>query len=254
MPDRDLRMRSKRMDRQKHLIKSSYWSEVVKLNDCIFLIRPNLKTSLTATCHFMQVLSLLGGSKTEGLWREKIPVEIFDAPNDLSLAVAHRIAALIRSRASESKKAILGLPTGSTPIGVYQHLITMHREEGLDFSHVVTFNLDEYYPMNPDSLQSYHRFMKENFFDHVNVPTEAIHVPRGDLKREDVLPFCEEYEQKIRKAGGLDLILLGIGRTGHIGFNEPGSGPETRTRPIILDEITRKDAASDFFWRRERPS
>ncbi len=187
-----------------------------------------------------------GGSKTEGLWREKIPVEIFDAPNDLSLAVAHRIAAL-RSRASESKKAILGLPTGSTPIGVYQHLITMHREEGLDFSHVVTFNLDEYYPMNPDSLQSYHRFMKENFFDHVNVPTEAIHVPRGDLKREDVLPFCEEYEQKIRKAGGLDLILLGIGRTGHIGFNEPGSGPETRTRPIILDEITRKDAASDFF-------
>ena len=188
-----------------------------------------------------------GGSKTEGLWREKIPVEIFDAPNDLSLAVAHRIAALIRSRASESKKAILGLPTGSTPIGVYQHLITMHREEGLDFSHVVTFNLDEYYPMNPDSLQSYHRFMKENFFDHVNVPTEAIHVPRGDLKREDVLPFCEEYEQKIRKAGGLDLILLGIGRTGHIGFNEPGSGPETRTRPIILDEITRKDAASDFF-------
>lgn len=188
-----------------------------------------------------------GGSKTEGSWREKIPVEIFDAPNDLAREVAHRIADLIRSRASESRQAVLGLPTGSTPIGVYLELIKMHKAGKLDFSNVITFNLDEYYPMEPGSLQSYHRFMRENFFDHVNVPAEAIHIPRGNLEREDVSTFCQDYEQLIKEAGGLDLILLGIGRTGHIGFNEPGSGPETRTRRIILDEITRKDAASDFF-------
>jgi glucosamine-6-phosphate deaminase len=161
--------------------------------------------------------------------------------------VARHIADLIESRSASSNNVVLGLPTGSTPIGVYQHLIRMHREDGLDFSNVVTFNLDEYFPMRPEALQSYHRFMRENFFDHVNVPEENIHIPKGDLKREEIAEWCRAYERQIEQAGGLDLILLGIGRTGHIGFNEPGSGPETRTRPIILDEITRKDAASDFF-------
>ena len=123
----------------------------------------------------------------------------------------------------------------------------MHREEGLDFSNVVTFNIDEYVPMNPKSLQSYHRFMRENFFDHVNVPEANIHIPRGDLKPEQIENHAAEYERQIQRAGGLDLILLGIGRSGHIGFNEPGSTPEDRTRLIVLDEITRKDAASDFF-------
>ena len=123
----------------------------------------------------------------------------------------------------------------------------MHQHEGLDFSNVVTFNLDEYFPMKPDSLQSYHRFMHENFFDHVNIPKANIHIPRGDIKREEVEEYCLSYEHKIRKAGGIDLLILGIGRSGHIGFNEPGSGIETRTRLIILDEITKKDAASDFF-------
>lgn len=188
-----------------------------------------------------------GGSKTEGSWREKIPVELFTSPSDMAVDVARRIAKLTTERAAASKSVVLGLPTGSTPIGVYRHLIHLHREEGLDFSNVVTFNLDEYYPMKPDALQSYHRFMRENFFDHVNVPEENIHIPRGDLERSDIAAWCEEYEQAIQEAGGLDMILLGIGRTGHIGFNEPGSGPETRTRQIILDEITRKDAASDFF-------
>ncbi len=188
-----------------------------------------------------------GGSKTEGSWREKIPVELFASPADMAEDVARRIASLITERAAASKRAVLGLPTGSTPIGVYRHLIEMHREEGLDFSNVVTFNLDEYYPMQPESLQSYHRFMRENFFDHVNVPEANIHIPRGNLERGEIGEWCQGYEQTIRDAGGLDLILLGIGRTGHIGFNEPGSGPMTRTRPIILDEITRKDAASDFF-------
>jgi glucosamine-6-phosphate deaminase len=183
----------------------------------------------------------------EGTQLEKIPVLIYDEPAQLSLQVAKRVANLIEERSAAGKKVVLGLPTGSTPIGAYQHLIRMHRENGLDFSNVITFNLDEYYPMQPDSLQSYHRFMFENFFDHVNIPRENIHIPRGDLKPEEVETYCLAYEHAIRKAGGIDLILLGIGRSGHIGFNEPGSGIDTRTRAIILDEITRKDAASDFF-------
>ncbi len=188
-----------------------------------------------------------GGSTTEGSWRERVPVELFASPADMAIDVARRIASLITSRAAESRPVVLGLPTGSTPIGVYRQLIRLHQEEGLDFSNVLTFNLDEYYPIKPDALQSYHRFMRENFFDHVNVPEENIHIPEGDIERGEIGAWCAEYEQKIKDAGGMDLILLGIGRTGHIGFNEPGSGPETRTRPIILDEITRKDAASDFF-------
>ncbi|HYG68434.1 MAG TPA: 6-phosphogluconolactonase, partial [Anaeromyxobacteraceae bacterium] len=142
---------------------------------------------------------------------------------------------------------VLGLPTGSTPLGVYEELIRMHREDGLDLSNVVTFNLDEYFPMDPGSLQSYHRFMRENFFDHVNIPEAQIHIPRGDVAPEAVEDHAHAYERAIERAGGLDLVLLGIGRSGHIGFNEPGSGRETRTRLVVLDEITRKDAASDFF-------
>lgn len=188
-----------------------------------------------------------GGSTTEGSWREKIPVELFASPADMATDVARRIADLIATRSITSRSVVLGLPTGSTPIGVYQELIKLHKEEGLDFSNVITFNLDEYYPMEPEALQSYHRFMRENFFDHVNVLEENIHIPAGNIPRENIAQWCKAYEEKIREAGGLDLILLGIGRTGHIGFNEPGSGPETRTRQITLDEITRKDAASDFF-------
>ncbi len=188
-----------------------------------------------------------GGSTTEGSWREKIPVQIFEKPGQLSLEVARHIASLIEERGATGANLVLGLPTGSTPIGVYQQLVRMHQEEGLDLSRVITFNLDEYYPMKPGSLQSYHRFMHENFFDLVNIPAENIHIPRGDVGREELQEYCLGYEQHIVDAGGLDLILLGIGRSGHIGFNEPGSGPETRTRVIILDELTRKDAASDFF-------
>jgi len=183
----------------------------------------------------------------EGAQRERAPVLIFDSPTEIARQVARRIANLIEERQAVGQTLVLGLPTGSTPIGVYQELIRMYQEEGLDFSNVVTFNLDEYYPMDPESLQSYHRFMEENFFDHVNVPEEQIHIPRGDIPREEVERHCLEYEHAIEKAGGIDLMLLGIGRSGHVGFNEPGSSRDTRTRMIILDEITRKDAASDFF-------
>ena len=179
--------------------------------------------------------------------RSHVPVLIFDEPSELARQAARQVRTLIEAKAAAGARAILGLPTGSTPIGVYQELVRMHREDGLDFSNVVTFNIDEYVPMQPDSLQSYHRFMHENLFDHINVPEGNIHIPRGDLPPEAMDQHAAEYERAIQSAGGLDLLLLGIGRSGHIGFNEPGSTPEDRTRLIVLDEITRKDAASDFF-------
>lgn len=190
-------------------------------------------------------------------WRahgvERLPVLVFDDPAGLARQAARQVRTLVEAKRAAGDTAVLGLPTGSTPIGVYQELVRMHREEGLDFSNVVTFNLDEYFPMDPEGLQSYHRFMRENFFDHVNVPEENVHIPRGDVGRDEVEAHVAEYERLVARAGGIDLLLLGIGRSGHIGFNEPGSTPDDRTRLIVLDEITRKDAASDFFEERYVP-
>ena len=190
---------------------------------------------------------------SEGTQLERVPVFIFDEPSQMSYQIARRIANLIEEHAAVGRQLVLGLPTGSTPIGVYQEFIRLHKEEGLDFSNVVAFNLDEYYPMDPDGLQSYRRFMHENLFDHINIARENIHIPDGTVARKDVESHCLAYEHAIRKAGGLDLVLLGIGRSGHVGFNEPGSSKETRTRLILLDEITRKDAASDFFGEENVP-
>ena len=178
--------------------------------------------------------------------KERVPVLIFDY-DEIAKTIARRIAEIIKERRKEGSRAVLGLATGSTPIGIYRELIRMHKEEGLDFSDVVTFNLDEYYPMNPDSIHSYHRFMRENLFNHINIRPENVHIPRGDVPRDDVEVECERYEAAIKKAGGIDLQILGIGKTGHIGFNEPGSGADSRTRRIALDTVTRRDAAADFF-------
>jgi glucosamine-6-phosphate deaminase len=178
--------------------------------------------------------------------KERVPVVIVEY-DEIARTIAKRIAEIIRQRRRDGRHAVLGLATGSTPIGIYRELIKMHREEGLDFSDVVTFNLDEYYPMRPDSIHSYHRFMRENLFNHINVRPENVHIPRGDVPRDDVDVECEAYEVAIRKAGGIDLQILGIGKTGHIGFNEPGSGADSRTRRISLDTVTRRDAAGDFF-------
>jgi glucosamine-6-phosphate deaminase len=136
---------------------------------------------------------------------------------------------------------------------VYRELIRLHQEEGLSFARVVTFNLDEYYPMAPDSLHSYHRFMWENLFDAVDIKPENVHILPGDIPREAVPQMAARYEAAIRAAGGIDLQLLGIGKTGHIGFNEPGSGGDSRTRLVSLDPITRKDAAADFFGEENVP-
>ena len=184
---------------------------------------------------------------------EKIPCRTFPHARDVSRAVALRMAELIRSRNAEGRPCVLGLATGSTPVGVYDELVRMHREEGLSFRNVVTFNLDEYYPMQPHELQSYVRFMYEHLFDHLDIPKEQIHIPDGTIPEADVPSFCRRYEDAIREVGGIDIQLLGIGRTGHIGFNEPGSGKESRTRLITLDRVTRMDAASDFFGEEHVP-
>lgn len=184
---------------------------------------------------------------------ERIPVRILPDHGEIARRVAGRMAVLVRERAAEGRTAVLGLATGSTPVGIYRELIRLHAEEGLDLSNVVTFNLDEYFPMKPESVHSYHRFMRENLFDHVNVPDDRIHIPPGDIPRADVDAHCAAYEEAIRDAGGIDFQLLGIGRSGHVGFNEPGSGRDSRTRILYLDTITRSDAASDFFGEENVP-
>ena len=178
---------------------------------------------------------------------ERVPTLTFDSALDASKAVAREIADLISQRQAENKNVVLGLATGSTPTRVYDELVRIHKQEGISFRNVITFNLDEYFPMQPDSLQSYVRFMGEQLFNHVDIPRENIHIPDGTLTREDVFEYCQEYERKIEEAGGLDIQILGIGRTGHIGFNEPGSTKDSRTRMVTLDIVTRRDASGDFF-------
>jgi len=177
----------------------------------------------------------------------RIRTTVWPCSTSASVAVAHEIAELIRRKQARGERTVLGLATGSTPQGVYEELVRLHRTEGLSFRNVATFNLDEYWPMRPDALQSYHRFMAEHLFDHVDLDPGSVHVPNGQVAQEDVTAYCARYEQQIREAGGIDLQLLGLGRTGHIGFNEPGSPRTSRTRLITLDRVTRLDAASDFF-------
>ncbi|UII79002.1 glucosamine-6-phosphate deaminase [Flagellimonas sp. CMM7] len=178
---------------------------------------------------------------------EKIETHIHDNSQDASFWVANEIAQLIRQRQKQGKNVVLGLATGSTPTKMYDYLAKFHKEEGLSFKNVITFNLDEYYPMKSDSIHSYVRFMDEHLFDHIDIKKKNIHIPDGTLDKEDVRDFCNAYEEKINKAGGIDIQILGIGRTGHIGFNEPGSSLKSKTRLVRLDRVTRLDAASDFF-------
>ncbi|MGQ0627039.1 MAG: 6-phosphogluconolactonase, partial [Phycisphaerales bacterium] len=178
---------------------------------------------------------------------EHIPVCVFPSAGAASAAAAAEIAELIKARAAAGRTAVLGLATGSTPQGVYEELVRLHREEGLSFANVVTFNLDEYWPMGGTELQSYRRFMREHLFDLVDLDPHSCHVPDGRARLEDVAASCARYESLIEQHGGIDIQILGIGRTGHIGFNEPGSPRDSRTRLITLDRVTRMDAASDFF-------
>ncbi len=187
-----------------------------------------------------------GGPIQSAITYEKIPTHIYADAKNASRAVAHEIAGLIQAKQREGKQAVLGLATGSSPKTVYAELIRMHREEGLSFQNVVSFNLDEYYPMEPDSIQSYWRFMREQLFDHVDIPAGNYFVPNGTVRADEVAEFAKQYEAKIEAAGGLDFQLLGIGGNGHIGFNEPGSLINSHTRLMMLDNSTRAAASSDF--------
>ena len=177
---------------------------------------------------------------------EHTAVAVFSGSLEASRAVAAEISALIRQRARESRACVLGLATGSTPISLYAELVRLHREEGLSFAGVTTFNLDEYYPLAPDHAQSYRRFMRAHLFDHVDLDPARTHLPSGTVGKAEVDVHCAAYEEAIRAAGGIDFQILGIGRTGHIGFNEPGSPRHSRTRLVTLDPLTRRDAAGDF--------
>jgi glucosamine-6-phosphate deaminase len=177
----------------------------------------------------------------------KIPTLVFPTSGQAARHVALMIESLIRQNNSAGRPTVLGLPTGSTPVGLYRELVRLHREQNLDFSRIITFNLDEYYPMAPDDPHSYRRWMQETFFNHVNIPPQNINIPDGLVDLNEAEDWCQRYEQKIRRAGGLDLLILGIGRTGHVGFNEPGSTRHSRTRMVTLDPVTRRDAASSFF-------
>lgn len=177
---------------------------------------------------------------------ENVAVRVYDRSAEACAVLAAEIAALIRRKKQEGGHAVLGLATGSTPVGLYRELIRLHREEGLSFANVITFNLDEYHGLERSHPESYWRFMHEQLFDHVDIPSAQIHLPDGMVPRSEVFAHCRAYEEAIAAAGGIDLQILGIGRTGHIGFNEPGSGADSRTRLVTLDTVTRRDAARDF--------
>ncbi|MCK9303226.1 MAG: glucosamine-6-phosphate deaminase [Bacteroidales bacterium] len=177
---------------------------------------------------------------------EKIPISIYEDVLSASKLVAKEIADLIRRRTAENKKTVLGLATGSSPVKVYDELVRLHKEENLSFKNVITFNLDEYYPIAPDNPESYMYFMREHLFDHVDIDMKNVHIPCGTLKENQINDFCNQYEIDIEDAGGIDVQILGIGRTGHIGFNEPGSQIFSKTRKITLNIITKTDAAPAF--------
>ncbi len=178
---------------------------------------------------------------------------IFENSTEASKVVASRISKLIVEKQEKNQMCVLGLATGSTPKGLYAELVRLHREEGLSFSNVISFNLDEYYPMEPDSIHSYVRFMKELLFDHVDILPENIFIPDGTLTKEEIQRYCQSYEEKIEALGGIDLQVLGIGSNGHIGFNESGSMVNSKTRLVALDHITRVNASPEFLGLNNTP-
>ena len=177
---------------------------------------------------------------------EKITVKIYDTPQKGSVYVAREIADLIKEKQKKQENFVLGLATGSTPISLYAELVRMHKDEGLSFKNVITFNLDEYYPIERQALQSYWSFMHRHLFAHIDIDPSNIHIPNGELSKEAIKKHCMQYEQQIEAVGGIDLQVLGIGNNGHIGFNEPGSSIYSKTRLVTLDNITRIANAYEF--------
>ena len=177
---------------------------------------------------------------------ERIPTRIYTTPFEGAKWAAQEVANLIREKNSEGKKCVLGLATGSTPKLLYAELVRLHKEEGLSFKNVIAFNLDEYYPIEKDALQSYNRFMRSQLFDKVDIDPASCFIPDGEVPKEKIKEHCIEYEKQIAAAGGIDLQILGIGVNGHIGFNEPGSSIYSKTRLVNLDNSTRLANAYEF--------
>lgn len=177
---------------------------------------------------------------------EKIAVKIFPNAKEGSIQAAKEIADLIRSKQASKENCVLGLATGTTPIYLYAELVRMHQEEGLSFKNVISFNLDEYYPIEKEAYQSYWSFMHRHLFNYIDIDPNNINLPSGTGTKEDVKKFCQEYENKIEDAGGIDLQILGIGLNGHIGFNEPGSSIFSKTRMVNLEINTRLANTYEF--------
>ena len=177
---------------------------------------------------------------------ERIPVKIFSNLKEGSAFAANEIALLIKKKQGNNQKCVLGLATGSTPKTLYAELVRLHRNEGLSFKNVVAFNLDEYYPIENDAIQSYNSYMHRLLFDHVDIDTNNIHIPNGELPKEEIKKHCAAYEKNIEREGGIDVQILGIGNNGHIGFNEPGSSIYSKTRLINLENSTRLANAYEF--------
>src|SRR5436190_2973786 len=196
------------------------------------------------TMHAENATALLMPRRAAGT---NLPTFVFESSDDLARHVAQTVAGIIRERSAQGQQAVLGLPTVSTPVGVYRELARLHREEGLDFSHVVAFVLNEFYGVQPDQLQSHRRWIKEHLLDRVTVPATNVHIPDGAVPLAQVEAHCREFESEIERAGGIDVLILGIGSNGHIGSNEPFPGVSGRTRLCTLDPVTRRALASDFF-------
>ncbi len=184
----------------------------------------------------------------------RLPCLVFEAERLLARRAAEVVASVINERNALGQSAVLGLPTGSIAVGTYRELVRMHREEGLDFSNVIAFSLDEYYGLRPDQPQSYAHWLHSHLLNHVNIPASHIHLPRGDVPLDEVEASCRDYEAKIDAVGGLDIVVLGVGAYGHIGFNEPYCAASSRTRLTVLDPATRTAAASDFFGQENVPT
>lgn len=181
------------------------------------------------------------------LSHEKIPVSIFKDRWNGAVHIAQEIASVIRARQKKNEAVVLGLASGSSMITVYQALVHLHRHDNLSFRNVIAFNVEEYYTLQPQPLQSVISFLQEHLFRHVDIRPDNIHLLQGAVAPEKMLSFCQEYESRIQNAGGIDIQLLGIGYTGSIGFNEPGSGPDSVTRMVRLDPVTIAAAAPDFI-------
>jgi glucosamine-6-phosphate deaminase len=192
------------------------------------------------------VEQLTNNKYTQSIFMERINLECFEHPRSGSIHVANEIANLIKKKESKNEKCVLGLATGSSPIGIYRELIRMYKEEKLSFKNVISFNLDEYLNMNPNSIHSYNRFMYDNLFNHIDILKKNIHIPKGNISGPEIEKHCIKFEKKIAIEGGIDLQLLGIGRNGHIGFNEPGSLTSSVTRKVNIEYKTRFDAAEEF--------